>query len=423
MGSIHIEARDKILRVKTALITKFAFSAAICLRLRFVDSIEDGLGGEIDTMATDGIRCWYHPEFVLKWSLDEITGVTIHEGLHVAYLHHLRRGTRIPLVWNIAADAVINPIVLEMGAKLPPNGVFIDKYKGWSVERAYDDMIKENPPVVGEFFIPGKGEDGKDGDQDQPGSGKGDKPGKGKKPLWGTVREPTKEDGSPLSGAEKTEMEEETKIIVMQAAEAAKAIGKLPQSLKGLIAAIKQPTVNWQDYIPAWVKGHVPDNYTWVRPNRSIMANYGLYMPRMQMNGCGIGALSIDQSGSVSDKELQLYASEIVGLIEKLNPTKLYIILHDTKVHQVYEWQAGDDFTHLKVAARGGTCIRPTFQKIKELDDEINWMICFTDMEISDFPTAAEAPDLPVLWAATGKDCAPFGTYVPLKDALEVARS
>ncbi len=23
-------------------------------------------------------------------------------------------------------------------------------------------------------------------------------------------------------------------------------------------------------YIPAWVKGHVPDNYTWVRPNRSV---------------------------------------------------------------------------------------------------------------------------------------------------------
>ena len=48
-------------------------------------------------------------------------------------------------------------------------------------------------------------------------------------------------------------------------------------------------------------------------------------------------------------------------------------------------------------------------------------MICFTDMGIVDYPTAGEAPDFPILWAATGPDNAPFGTYLPLKNAIEAA--
>ena len=133
----------------------------------------------------------------------------------------------------------------------------------------------------------------------------------------------------------------------------------------------------------------------------------------------GVGILSIDTSGSVSDDELRKYVREIVGVIEMCNPDKLIIIQHDAIIQKIEEWEGGNDFSSLKVKGRGGTCIAPVFRHVEKLDEPIDWMICFTDMGICDYPPAAKAPDFPVLWAATGPMNAPFGTYIPVKDAME----
>jgi predicted metal-dependent peptidase len=124
----------------------------------------------------------------------------------------------------------------------------------------------------------------------------------------------------------------------------------------------------------------------------------------------------------VSNEELIKYITEIVGVVEICNPEKVYIIQHDSEVHGCLEWEAGDDFKELKVTHRGGTAIKPSFKyAATKIDEEINWMICFTDMGIMDYPTAQQAPDYPVLWAATGPDNAPFGTYISLRDPIGAA--
>jgi predicted metal-dependent peptidase len=84
-------------------------------------------------------------------------------------------------------------------------------------------------------------------------------------------------------------------------------------------------------------------------------------------------------------------------------------------------WEEGDDYEGLEIACRGGTRIKPVFDWINnEIDEQIDWMICFTDCQINDYPKPSEAPDFPVLWASTGKDNTPFGTYLPMKSALEM---
>ena len=106
--------------------------------------------------------------------------------------------------------------------------------------------------------------------------------------------EPKNDDGSPMSEAQKSELTEEIKIKVIQAAEAAKAIGKLPAGLEGLIKAVGKPVVNWREYIQSWVSGKTPDDYTWTRPNRKMLGLYNMIAPTIHLNGSGIGVLSID---------------------------------------------------------------------------------------------------------------------------------
>lgn len=410
--SSRSDAELKITRAKTALVIEQPFFAQIALSLKFMpacDYVGEALAKSFcNTMATDGRHCFWDEEFVNKHSLSEIIGVVCHEVLHVVYQHMFRRGDRIPKIWNIACDYVINQICLDAGFKLPKNGCFNPKYKGWLVEAVYEDLMQNHVEFI-KFKMPGE---------------KGDGDGEGED-MWGIFMEPKNDDGQPMSDAEKNEMIHEIKTMVQQAAAVAKSIGKLPGGLENVIEAISEPTVNWQDYIQSWVSGRIPDDYSWRRPNRKMMANHGIYMPRMELHGCGTGILSVDVSGSVSDAELRKYVSEFTGIIEGCNPDKLYIVQHDAIIQKIDVWEGNDDvIKSMKVKGRGGTNITPSFKwaqgdlEIKGVDgpDQVDWMICFTDMGISDYPKIA--PDFPVLWAATGPDNAPFGTYIPVKDAL-----
>ena len=325
------EAHDKIIKAKTQMVFKHPFFSIVAFFLLFLNAGEAGKHS-IKTMATDARHVWWDETFVNKHTVAEICGVIAHEVLHVVMFHCLRRGNRNPYIWNIACDYAVNLVVIDAGFVLPADRYLDEKYRGWTVDRIYDDLIKEMDSVE-------------------------------KTEMWGSVMEPQNDDGSAMSEAQKSELLEEIKVKVIQAATAAQSAGKLPKSLEGLIKAVGQPTVNWVDYIQTWVSGKIPDDYTWKRPNRKMLGLYNMITPSVQMSGAGVGVLSIDSSGSVSDGELVKYVTEIVGLIEICNPTKLYIIQHDAVVNRVDEWEAGDEFKELKITGRGGTRIKPTFAR------------------------------------------------------------
>lgn len=406
-------AEDKIKVARTQLIINHPFYAYLALRMEMVEAEWCG------TMATDGRDIFWSRKFVDGLTVKEVTGVIAHEVLHCAWLHHLRVGKRHHTIWNIAADIAINDLLIDGGFQLPKGGVFgpdFAKYKNKHVEEIYNELLKDAKSYSKmKFDSPGgKGGEGQDGDG-QGGEGQ-DGDGGSEGTTWGGVIQPKGEDGKPLSEAEQAHMESEMKIKVKEAATAAKNIGKLPAGLEGLIEAAGRSKVDWTDYIPAWIKGIIPDNYTWAKPNRKMFTNHGVYMPSMQFNGAGTGILSIDTSGSVSDKELVSYVNEIVGLIEKCSPQTLYIIQHDAVIQKIDEWN-GEEFKSLTTKGRGGTCVAPVFKKVESMDEQIDWMICFTDMEINDFPK--EEPDFPVLWCSTGNaKRAPFGTLIRLKEIL-----
>lgn len=397
---------DKLTTAKTNMMTKHPFFAMLVFPMECIEA------PWCPTMATDGTSIFYSPEWVDTLSTEELVGVMMHEVLHAAWLHPYRLKGRDHKLWNIACDVNINQTVLESGGKLPKDGIHgpkWDKYKGWIVDDIYNDLMKNAEKM--EFKFP-KGEQGEgegEGDQSE-GEGEGDG-----QQTWGGVITPKDANGKELSKAEAEAKMADMKVKVQQAAEGAKQRGKLPGSLSGLVKATAKPKINWQDYIQSWVKGVIPDDYTWRKPNRKMFVNHGIYMPQMQFNGAGVGVLSIDTSGSVSDKELCDFINEITGIIAMCKPEKLYIIQHDAVVQDVMEWN-GEEFTSLQIKGRGGTCIAPVFKKIEELDEEINWFVGFSDMYIGDYPD--QAPYYPVLWCATGPHKPPFGEYIPLRSAM-----
>jgi predicted metal-dependent peptidase len=65
-------------------------------------------------------------------------GLMAHEVLHAALLHMPRCGTREPLLWNIAADIVVNGIILaQAGFELPAGHLRDKELEQLSVEEIY----------------------------------------------------------------------------------------------------------------------------------------------------------------------------------------------------------------------------------------------------------------------------------------------
>ena len=65
------------------------------------------------TAATDGKRFYWNPKFVLKQSRIGLRIICGHEAWHALYMHPQRRGSRLPKLWNIAVDYIVNGTVME----------------------------------------------------------------------------------------------------------------------------------------------------------------------------------------------------------------------------------------------------------------------------------------------------------------------
>ncbi len=65
------------------------------------------------TAATDGKRYYWNPNFILKQSLPGLRFVLMHEVWHAIYMHPQRRGSRLPKLWNICVDFVVNGVIFE----------------------------------------------------------------------------------------------------------------------------------------------------------------------------------------------------------------------------------------------------------------------------------------------------------------------
>ena len=99
----------------------------------------------IDTAATDGKKIIVNENFLASLKSSEQNALLLHEVLHMALLHVTRRGQRDGYVWNIAADIVVNDLIIRNTKfKLPQGAIIENKYKDKSVEHIYEDLLKNN---------------------------------------------------------------------------------------------------------------------------------------------------------------------------------------------------------------------------------------------------------------------------------------
>jgi len=99
----------------------------------------------IPTAATDGKRYYWNPKFVLKQSKIGLRIICAHEAWHAIYMHPQRRGSRLPKLWNIAVDYIVNGTVMDdfKARKRDPRKEFTEHLGKYMTLAQYAELLKD----------------------------------------------------------------------------------------------------------------------------------------------------------------------------------------------------------------------------------------------------------------------------------------
>jgi len=373
-----MDAQMKVSRGSTRLVIKFPFYGSVCLGVRVKPD------ASVSTMATDGKSILWSPDWVDTIDQEETVGVMAHEVLHIILKHPLRRGSRDPLLWNIATDFAINQILVDAGFKLPEGALIDPQYKGLTAEAIYDRLPEDAKEKYGNAVI-------------------------------GEVKDAKKDDGSDMSQAEVKQMEADIDAKIMMAATGAKAVGKMPAFAKDLIEEMERSQVDWRNVMRRFVGGDQPDDYSFRRLHKKMYHMNGMISPTIEKIGAGDVVIGIDTSLSVCKRELRFFLGEINAISEDLKPRSITVITCDARVQTVKRYEQGEEIQMIEIGGRGGTEVKPVFDYIEEHQLPVDNMVYLSDMEIFDYPQ--NPPHYPTLWVSSSmrSDPAPWGETTYLK--------
>jgi len=105
----------KIAKARVSLMMDYPFLGHLAMMLE----PEEKLHMAMPTMATDGSKLYYDPDFVDNLSINQLMGVIAHEVWHCGLLHIPRQGTRDKKRWNIACVRGDTLVTMADGSQKP----------------------------------------------------------------------------------------------------------------------------------------------------------------------------------------------------------------------------------------------------------------------------------------------------------------
>jgi len=362
------KAREKILSARVSLVLNHGFFGNLAMRLK----LENG-DTWCETAATDGRKFYYNTDFINAMSVGNMMFLFCHELLHAAY-DHVGRTTRAhnPKLANIAMDYVVNADLIKhgLGTKIDPC-LYDRKYDGWSWEQVYDDL-RQN---VKEVTIDELAEMLLDEHLESKGSGNGDGEGDGNNDSKGKGR-------PSIDEKDRQNIKDEIKEALLAAHAATGGAGNLPSGLKRIIGDLTEPKINWKDFINQQIQSTVKNDYTYAVPARKNFAN-GFSLPSMKKDEAIDVCVGIDTSGSISNKQLKEFVSEVAGIMGTYDDYKVRLWCFDTHTyaHAEFDPSNGHEINDYEAPGGGGTNFDVNWQYMKDNDIEPKLFIMFTDGE------------------------------------------
>ena len=423
-----MNSENRIIKARAKLMKGNIGMASMLLSLELIEASD-----RCETMATDGINIYWNDEFVKTLTDSQIQAVLVHEACHVIWEHPLRNVSKKwnHDIWNVATDYVINAwVVYDLGMELPEDGLLDRKYHGKSAEQvareltnnneALEDAIEEmksksedsDESESGEGDSQNDDGDSDDGNEDESQDGNGS----GKslldeladmKPSMGEVWMPKDEEGNPLSESAMAEVKENIQRAILMADKLEGCSEGGTSTMNGAVQQLNETYVDWVDVMRDLLNSAKSNNPTWSRLNkRHSWRGVNLPSNDNEPQGGEI-VVAIDTSCSVSQDELNIFATETQNLCEECGINKIRVTYCDTSIIKnptTGEWWDEFDLDNeeleFNLRGGGGTRFEPPFNLFNDETEDTEDVIAFVYFTDGYCSVEAEVePSVPVIWA------------------------
>ncbi len=364
-----MNVEDKISACILRVRWKTPFFGALALFL------EQVLDEQVLTACTDGREVRFNPQFVESLAPAELDAVMIHELLHAALLHIPRRRERDPHLWNVAADIVVNGIILKQsGLHLPLNPCIDASLENYEVEEVYEILLDRGA----EKAITWIGADLLSGGE-----------------------------GEGFSESGNREMEAHWKQAWHQAVALTQSFGQgsVPKDVLRFMENTLDPLLDWRSLLWRFMV-RTPVDFT--EFDRRLIGR-GIYLESLAGETVSV-RIAVDTSGSIDAKELSQFLAEVREILRLYPHIDAQLFYADAALHGPFDL---DEESLAKPVGGGGTSFLPFFQHMhEEIDSGGNTVVVYLTDGHGAFPK--QHPTQPVLWVVTpgGLDSGrfPFGT-------------
>ena len=425
-----MNSENRIIKARAKLMKGNIGMASMLLSLELIEASD-----RCETMATDGINIYWNDEFVKTLTDSQIQAVLVHEACHVIWEHPLRNVSKKwnHDIWNVATDYVINAwVVYDLGMELPEDGLLDRKYHGKSAEQVARELTNNNEAL--EDAIEEMKSKSEDSDESESGEGDSqnddgnsdrddgkedesqDGNGSGKslldeladmKPSMGEVWMPKDEEGNPLSESAMAEVKENIQRAILMADKLEGCSEGGTSTMNGAVQQLNETYVDWVDVMRDLLNSAKSNNPTWSRLNkRHSWRGVNLPSNDNEPQGGEI-VVAIDTSCSVSQDELNIFATETQNLCEECGINKIRVTYCDTSIIKnptTGEWWDEFDLDNeeleFNLRGGGGTRFEPPFNLFNDETEDTEDVIAFVYFTDGYCSVDAEVePSVPVIWA------------------------
>lgn len=389
------EALQALHLCRASLLGSHGFIATLAMQLELVPVWDF----RMPTAATDALRIYVRPDWLLALSFEQRTFVLAHEVMHCAMLHFARTMTGDHRLWNIAWDHEVNDLLLADGMTPPESMVWFPERTGWSAEQVFNQLVEANDDVP-------------------------------------TARGPNCDVhlGHPPDGVEQRADDEQLEVdprfmpeLERTALEAwphrvrtalnGRGAGAASAVERRLVQRTRETTMPWRAMLAAFVTRAFGGASQWLPPSRRHL-HRGVFLPSRRGETLKI-TVAVDTSGSTT-LALPAFLSELAGIVTAFPRYELTLIACDDAIHsvEVFSEDRPLSIDAATLAGGGGTDLCPPFEWLSERNHDVDVMVYLTD---GFGPAPDVAPAWPVLWVLVpeGRAPAPWADVVWMDARLQ----
>lgn len=332
---------------------------------------------------TDGDSIYFNYNEFIQLDKNDQLFLLAHELWHIAFMHTIRLGDRDKHIWNIAADIVVNNLLIY-NSKLTTSvlkPIYEKKYIDKSTEEIYDLIQNKNIPNCPKMKLD---------------------------LSYGSLNGNSETESNTSELDIKVKMSGIIDIINKNNNSNGTQAGNIPGEIQKVVNDFLKPKIKFGILLQKYFIEYIQEHRSFRRPNRR---SEEFLLPSLCDNEDKLTSINvyIDSSGSVTDDEIMIFNTEVKNIKNEFKPEKITLVSFDTEIQKEQILTESCSFDEFDIVGRGGTCLKCVFQHMKETKPVVS--LIFTDLEVNIPPN----PNMDIIWLCSNKhltDKPKYGKFI-----------